>query len=406
MAKIFHFLLPVLLLVCSAIFCGNFAYVTNGGDGTVSKISTASNSVVGTITVGGGPNGIDLTPDAKFAYVANNTDGTVSVIDTASDMVVNTITVGAGPRGLAVSPDGSLVYVTNEIGDSISVIDTATNMVLTTIAAIGDGPIDVVFSPDGSVAYVTIINDGAVAFIDVATHMVTTTIPIGSDPLGIDVTPNGQFLYVGNQGDGEAGVLNTSTLATGLVILSNAPTGVVAGLEGSRVYVTQTGGVDVLSIIDVATNTLIVDVPVGNDPFSVALSASGDFAYVANRASADVSVVNLLTNTVIATIGVGAGPWDIAVVPETFTVNGAAKKDSFLTETNIFNRLTWAAPDNITALRYRIFRNGELIATVPAGQLSFEDNNLKRKHTYTYFIAAEGPGGSGAIGTVTVKTKS
>ena len=219
------------------------------------------------------------------------------------------------------------------------------------------------------------------------------------------MTPDGQFLYVGNQGDGEAGVLNTSTLATGLVILSNAPTGVVAGLEGSRVYVTQTGGVDVLSIIDVATNTLIVDVPVGNDPFGVALSASGDFAYVANNTSGDVSVVNLITNTVIATIGVGAGPWDIAVVPETFTVNGSAKKDSFLTETNIFNKLTWTAPDNITALRYRIFRNGELIATVPAGQLSFEDNNLKRKHTYTYFIAAEGPGGSGAVGTVTVKTK-
>ena len=96
MVRVFHFLLPVLLLVCNAIFCGNFAYVTNGGDGTVSKISTVSNSVVGTITVGSGPNGIDLTPDAKFAYVANNTDGTVSVIDTASDTVVKTIDLGAG----------------------------------------------------------------------------------------------------------------------------------------------------------------------------------------------------------------------------------------------------------------------------------------------------------------------
>ena len=58
MARIFHFLLPAFLLVCSAIFCGNFAYVTNGGDGTVSKISTVSNSVVGTITVGGGLTGL------------------------------------------------------------------------------------------------------------------------------------------------------------------------------------------------------------------------------------------------------------------------------------------------------------------------------------------------------------
>ena len=186
------------------------------------------------------------------------------VIDTASDTVVYTITVGSGPRGLVVSPDGSLVYVTNETGDSISVISTATNTVLETVTAeVGDGPIDVVFSPERSVAYLTIINDGTVIFIDVATHTLTTTVPIGSAPIGINVTPDGQFPYVGNQGDGEAGVVNTSNLTTGLVFLINAPTGMVVGLEGSRVYVTQTGGVDVLSIIDVVTNTVIVDDPLG-----------------------------------------------------------------------------------------------------------------------------------------------
>ena len=45
-----------------------------------------------------------------FAYVANSGDGTVSVIDTATNTVVATVTV-ANFGGVAVTPDGTHVYV-------------------------------------------------------------------------------------------------------------------------------------------------------------------------------------------------------------------------------------------------------------------------------------------------------
>lgn len=77
-----------------------------------------------------------------------------------------------------------------------------------------------------------------------------------------------------------------------------------------------------------------------------------------------------------------------------------------MTETNIFNKLTWVAPDNITANRYLIYRDSVLVGSVPGNQLTFNDNNLKRKRSYSYTIIAEGPGGSGAVGKITLKSKS
>jgi YVTN family beta-propeller protein len=80
-----------------------FAYVTNNGDGTVTVIDTANNTVVGTpIPVGGSPFGVAVTPDGKHAYVTNSGSSNVSVIDTAINMVV-------GPRSRSgMTPLGSL----------------------------------------------------------------------------------------------------------------------------------------------------------------------------------------------------------------------------------------------------------------------------------------------------------
>ncbi|MFA7522924.1 MAG: YncE family protein [Halothiobacillaceae bacterium] len=74
-----------------------FAYITNGGDNTVSVIDTATNAVTATVAVGSQPDGVAVSPDGTRVYVANYIDGTVSVIDTATNAVVDTVTVGNGP---------------------------------------------------------------------------------------------------------------------------------------------------------------------------------------------------------------------------------------------------------------------------------------------------------------------
>ena len=116
------------------------AYVTNRVDGTVSVIATASNTVIATISVGGGPFGVAVTPDDSKVYIANTGSNSVSVIATASNTVIATIPVGGGPFGVAVTPDGSKVYVANGQNDSVSVIATATNTVTGSPIHVGGNP--------------------------------------------------------------------------------------------------------------------------------------------------------------------------------------------------------------------------------------------------------------------------
>jgi YVTN family beta-propeller protein len=107
-----------------------FAYVVNSGDGTVSVIDTATNTVVGLpIPVGKEPFGVDVTPDGKHAYVANRGSNNVSVIDTATNMVVATVVVGNVPFNVAITPDGNHAYVANAGSSNVSVIDMAANTV-------------------------------------------------------------------------------------------------------------------------------------------------------------------------------------------------------------------------------------------------------------------------------------
>src|SRR5262249_15558876 len=147
-----------------------------------------------------------------FAYVTNSGSGAVLVIDTATNTVVATVPVGLGPDGVAITPDGTHAYVT---GSPISVIDTATNTVVATVPVpVGRLPLGVVTTPACTHAYVTIggggIN-GIVSVIDTATNTVVATVPVGVRPIGVAITPDGTHAYVANSFSGAVSVIATAT---------------------------------------------------------------------------------------------------------------------------------------------------------------------------------------------------
>ena len=102
-------------------------------------ISTSDNTVTATIDVGNGPYGVAIDPDGDYVYVANNSDATVSVISASDNTVTATIDVGNGPYGVAVMPNGDYVYVANNLDATVSVISTSDNTVTTTIS-VGNSP--------------------------------------------------------------------------------------------------------------------------------------------------------------------------------------------------------------------------------------------------------------------------
>tara|TARA_B100000315_G_scaffold260775_1_gene325086 strand:+ start:1015 stop:1377 length:363 start_codon:yes stop_codon:yes gene_type:complete len=82
----------------------------------------------------------------------------------------------------------------------------------------------------------------------------------------------------------------------------------------TRAYVTNNAS-GTVSVIDVATNTVIATIPVEDAPNGVAITPDGTRVYVTNWLSNTVSVIDVSTNTVISTISVGDGPNGVAITP-------------------------------------------------------------------------------------------
>ncbi|MGB9926845.1 MAG: PKD domain-containing protein [Methanosarcina sp.] len=394
---------------------GKKIYVTSNAEifSTISAIEASSNEVVTTIPVGPNPMGVAVAPDGKKAYVAINSCNTIAVIDTATDTVTATMFVGKSPYASAQSigsipvlpvypsanfssnivsdyvflftpvkftdlsenaiswkwdfgdgsgstkqnpthtysetgiytvsltvsnPNGidskiakvnvvpkgirasTYAYITNFDSNSVSVINTGNNTLKATVP-VGSDPLGIALSPDGTRAYITNSNykdRGTVSVIDTARNKVIATIDIGYKygPCGIAVTPDGKKLFVADRDINGVSVIDTATnTVTATISVGIGPLGVAASPDGKKVYVANRYSNDI-SVIDTDTNTVISTVKVGLGPCGVAVNQAGTKIYVANCESNAVSVIDATTNTVAATIPVGKWPMGIALSPD------------------------------------------------------------------------------------------
>jgi YVTN family beta-propeller protein len=193
---------------------GTFAYVTNFGDATVSKIDLGNYSVTATISVGLNPIGIVVSPDGSKVYAVNNSIGTVSVISADDNTSIMTVAVGINPFGVAVNPAGTFVYVTNSGGNSISVIKTADNSVTTKLDFHLGTPSGVAVNPAGTIVYITNFSSGAVSLFDASGNTFSSpNISVGTNPIGVSLSMDGKFTYVVSSIDGTVTVIDNSTNA-------------------------------------------------------------------------------------------------------------------------------------------------------------------------------------------------
>ena len=270
---------------------GEFVYVSNYSEGTVSVIKTSDNTVMDTIPVGKGPIGVSVTPDGAFVYVNNYSSNTVSVIDTSDNSVIQSIQVGNYPFGISMTPDGDYAYVTNYGSDTVSVIDTLENTVIDTIQ-VQDKPWGVSVTSDGAYAYVNNYGSGTVSVIDTSNHAVIKTIPAGGAISGVSVTPKGAYAYVSNYTSGKVSVIDTSESAVTYTIpVGNGPDGISVTPKGAYAYVNNYLD-GTVSVIQTSDHSVIDTITVGKQPRGgIAVSPNGKFVYVANYADNTVSVI-------------------------------------------------------------------------------------------------------------------
>jgi YVTN family beta-propeller protein len=296
------------------------AYVTNFAADTVSVIDVVSQTVVDTIAVGDGPQGIAVNSAGDAAYVVNQNADTVSVLNLDTDTVSATITLTAGatPSYDVLNPSGTRLYVTNQgssIGGTVFVIDTTTNTVVTSIGlSVATQAYGLAINAAGTVLYVAIANARAVLVINTLLNLPTGVVTVGSIPTDVALNPAANEAYVPNNGGSSVSVFDTTTnLPVATISTQFGPYFADFDAAGTRAYVTQSVGT--VSVIDTASRSVLTTVHVMGDPWTPKVDPGNTYVYVVNNQRNSVQLIRMSDNTVANEITGLSQPRDIAFGP-------------------------------------------------------------------------------------------
>jgi DNA-binding beta-propeller fold protein YncE len=203
-------------------------------------------------------------PAAAHTVVSINDNGTVvggsaMVIDVSGDTDVSVANVGLAPVH-AVQQTANQVLVVNHsvtgaAADSLTKLDFSSTTInsTNTISLPPNSAPTFVATTETNQAYVLmpsyvpdpINNPGVVvpsiAVVNTASNSIVATIPVGNNPVAMAETPNGQKLYVANQGGGTISGFNTVDRSARTVSgsLTSAPIWLTARSDSQRVYVLE-----------------------------------------------------------------------------------------------------------------------------------------------------------------------
>ena len=148
------------------------------------------------------------------------------------------------------------------------------------------------------------------------------TVPVGQQPQGVALSPNGHQLYVANSSSGTVSVLDTANATVTVTVtvtlaVAASPVNIAFSPDGSRVYVTDYKSA-ALVVLDAATGAIVGrPIPVQDGPWGVALTPDGRRAYVTNCGASSVSVVDTTAGAVLGKpIAVGTCPLGVGVAPD------------------------------------------------------------------------------------------
>ena len=281
---------------------GKRAYVAMSRNNSLAVIDAATRAVVKEVPVGIAPFSVLVAAKQGKIFVSNRggrrpkegdttaptsgsqavTDpatgttitGTVSMIDEET-LATREIAVGLAPSGMALSPDESLLAIANGHSDSISLMNTRTTQ-RTDVkipswpeGLIGSQPIAVVFSPEGNRLYVACGGTNAIAVLtgSGANWKVAGAIPTGWFPSAIAIDPQGDLRIVnikgtGNTDNGKGAFQSTAYEGSLVRVPAPAPAQLSAGMREVQAANTprldSAGGVENLTSLGIRHVLFIV----------------------------------------------------------------------------------------------------------------------------------------------------
>jgi YVTN family beta-propeller protein len=307
---------------------GAAVYVVNGQDHSISVIDPATNTVVGTILLSGvtWPHHVYLSKDGSRMLVAvpnmdlsggHGTDmedhpGAVLLLDSSTGATLASRSLEMMNHNAIFSPDGTEIWTSQMMmPGSVLVLDAQTLATRQSIP-VGDMPAEVTFSKDGTMGFVANGMTDSVSVISVATKKVMATIPVGKDPVGPWPGVDGIMYTDCEQGKSISAISPASMSVVRTYNLGFTPgmVGTPPGTSGELWVTDEDDGKVVFNTTtqDQKTGELVV----GAGAHGMAFSADGKTAYITNQAGGTVSIVDVASHTLVKSLPVGAKPNGIA----------------------------------------------------------------------------------------------
>ena len=278
----------------------NEVYAVNSASASVTVIDAETNGVVATIPVHRRPYFIDVNVEGRRGYVANSGSNNVSVIDLDKRREIAAIGVGEGPGLARISPDGGSLVVTNRISGSVSIIDPAKFKV----RAVFDGcpqATDAVILPDSSKAFVACSGGHQVLAIGLArpsspidsehADRLLSFLDVGRTPVHLALKPDGGEIFVSNFDSDSISEISTGTNEVGGAYLVGAhPSHGIVSADNAFLWISNFNA-DSIGVYSIDDGKLINTVHVGGGPDALAFSANGFLLLAVDARSGDVSVL-------------------------------------------------------------------------------------------------------------------
>jgi len=286
----------------------NEVYVVNSGaagptggqagtPGSLSVINAENNLVAATIQLRRQPVSMEIDPASDLAYVANSGSNAISILDLKARREIAAIGAGEEPVAARLAPDGRTLVVANRRGNSVSLIDPATRQVRQVFEGC-PGASDAVILPDSSKAFVACSAGHQVMVLALA------------QPEGKPTQPGAPQTGAGKPGAGRIGPAQPDRLEA-MLDVGQAPLQLALKPDGGELFVLNSLSD---SISEVVTNTNDVGgaYTIGSGPVRGLVSSDNSLLYVGNLHSQEVAVYSVEDGKRAASIHVGDGPSALA----------------------------------------------------------------------------------------------
>lgn len=300
----------------------------------------------------------------------------------------------------------------------------APNTLVATID-VGVTPAGLAVTPDNNFAYVANNNNygltgsDSVSVLDLSTNLPLKTItgPSFNEPYTVTINPAGTKAYVTNSNSTTITIIDIATnTIIGTIGGFDGPSGMAITPAGNRAYVNNYGGPGgagsgfgtTVRVVDLDNNVIIgPPIVVGQAPAALAITPDGAFVYVVNYVDGNpnngtISVIQTSNNTVVATIPNLSGPFAIAITP-----NG---KFAYVTNFGSNNFYPFGTTVSVVDLNTNTIIDTINLAIQPSGIAITPDGRFVYATNYNTLYASPGfndlTAGQGTVNIIDIATNT